>query len=112
MTAGQNSSEQASSGAGLAKRLAARLAIFAGLFVSWIAVMAVIMFFAEVTPAAIALGQPDGILSRASDDTRLLRSGEYALVVRSGEPGYVRRLYDAGAWLVLPSLRNGCLDLR
>lgn len=93
-------------------RVAGRMAIFAGLFALWIAVMAAVMYVAEVTPAAIAIARSDAIIDHLPQDARLLRTGANSVVVRGETPGYVRRLYSAGAWLVLPSLRNGCLDLR
>ena len=78
----------------------------------WIAVMAGVMFVAEPAPAALALGGRGELLDRLPADVRMMRSSRHMLVLTSTEPGYVRRIYAAGAWLVLPALRNGCLDLR
>ena len=57
----------------------------------------------EKAPAALVFG-----LRAMPDGTSLLGlDGPVAIV--AGEPGYVRRLYAAGAVLVLPFRKNGCL---
>lgn len=77
----------------------------------WFATMALFMLATESAPAALVVVRNVGFFENAPPDLRLLEAGDHVLVVAAGEPGYVRRLYGAGAWLVLPALRNGCLDL-
>ncbi len=86
--------------------------ILTGLVVGWFAAMASVMFATEVAPAALAIAPDAGLLTRIGDETSLLKGGRHVFVLTSDQPGYVRQLYGAGAWLVLPALRNGCLDLR
>ena len=70
------------------------------------------MLLTNVAPAALVIVSDTSILTSLSRDIKLVRSGEHTLVMTSDQPDYVSKLYAAGAWLVLPSLRNGCLDLR
>ena len=70
------------------------------------------MLLTNVAPAALVIVSDTSILTSLSRDIKLVRSGDHTLVMTSDQPDYVMQLYAAGAWLVLPSLRNGCLDLR
>lgn len=92
--------------------LTRRLLILVGLVAGWFATMAAVMLVTEVAPAALAIAPDSSLLGRLEDDARLLKGGRHVFVLTSERPGYVRQLYGAGAWLVLPALRNGCLDLR
>ncbi len=65
--------------------------------------------------AVAVLGRPGGGIGEtvaivAAAGGELVRPGPAGLVVaRSDAPGFVRRLYDAGAWLVLdPLVAGGC----
>ncbi|TGD94284.1 hypothetical protein [Methylobacterium nonmethylotrophicum] len=55
-------------------------------------------------------GARDAVAIVAAAGGTLLRAGGAGLVVaRSDEAGFVRRLYGAGAWLVLdPAVAGGC----
>ena len=77
----------------------------------WFVFMAGFMLVSEAAPAALVIAPRAGFLDDAPRDMQLMRGGETVLVVAPGGDGYVRRLYASGAWLVLPALRNGCLDL-
>ena len=61
--------------------------------------------------AALVFGGRPNLPGSLSEDIRMMRSSRHMMVLTSSEPGYVREIYGAGAWLVLPALRNGCLDL-
>lgn len=86
--------------------------ILVSLVLGWFAAMASVMLATEVAPAALAIAPDASLLGRLGDQTSLLKGGRHVFVLTSDETGYVRQLYGAGAWLVLPALRNGCLDLR
>lgn len=94
------------------RRLVRSTLILAGLVFGWFATMASVMLTTEIAPAALVIAPDAGLLGRLDDNTRLLKGGRRTFVLTSTAPGYVRDLYGAGAWLVLPALRNGCLDLR
>ncbi len=77
----------------------------------WFGAMAAAMFIPNNDFAALAVIQDETILNRLPQGTRLVRSGNHTMVFASTNRYYVFDLYAAGALLVLPSLRNGCLDL-
>lgn len=58
----------------------------------------------------VALGPPAALA--AADKGPLVSAGRTYLVMRPAAPGAVRRLYAAGAWLVLPAPGTGCLPAR
>jgi hypothetical protein len=101
--------EVMSSGYSLLRRGLRVLVILIGIVAGWIGSMAAIMWFSEIAPASIVLVSDINILGSLPPDIKIVRGGTYALILTSDKSGYVSDLYRAGAWLVLPSLRNGCL---
>ena len=85
------------------------LFVLVGIVVGWIGSMAGIMWLTEIAPASIVLVSDVRILASLPQEIKMVRSGKHTLVLTSEKSGYVNDLYSAGAWLVLPSLRNGCL---
>lgn len=92
------------------RKIGLGLAWLSGLLFAWFGAMAAIMLLAEPAPAALVFARDIRALDPLSDDIRFIRGGNSVLVLTSDRPGYVGDLYRAGAWLVLPALRNGCLD--
>ena len=61
--------------------------------------------------AAVMVVAPGGravIASAESADVDLLEASGALFTVSGRHAGFVRRLYSAGAWLVLPSMSGGC----
>lgn len=85
--------------------------MLSALVVGWFGTMAGVMLVTDIAPAALAIVPDVRTLGRLSPDIKFVRSGRHVLVVSSTGSGYVRQLYRAGAWLVLPALKSGCLDL-
>lgn len=83
------------------------LALIAG----WFITMAIVVRFIDTPSAVIVVAKDFQALGPLGEDILLVRGGRHVFVVTSNAPGYVKRLYKSGAWLVLPALRNGCLDL-
>lgn len=80
----------------------------------WFAALLALTAVAEPSRAVVVLG-PD----RTTVDAAITRAGLAfgdgggAMATATGlEPGFVRRLYQAGAWLVLPARAGGCLGRR
>lgn len=75
----------------------------------WFAGLAVAVVAAEPTRSVVVFGPQDRVLRAvASASARLVDSGS-GFVIASGEgTGFVRQLYSAGAWLVLPAMTGGC----
>ncbi len=94
------------------RKISQIMAVLVSIVFGWFGTMAALMLVTEAAPAALVIAPDMKILRAASDDVKLMRAGRHILILASEEPGYVKRLYRAGAWLVLPALRNGCLDLQ
>ena len=86
--------------------------ILTAIVVGWFSTLAGAMLVTEAAPAALVIAPDIRFLGGMPDDIKLLRNGNQVFVLTSESPGYVGRIYEAGAWLVLPALRNGCLDLK
>ncbi len=92
-------------------RLARSLAVLIALLAGWIAAMAVVTALAGPrVPAVIVIGPTAA--SGLPEGAGMLGGGPHRVIVTGEVPHFVRSLYASGAWLVLPALRNGCLDLR
>ena len=84
-------------------RLARRAARFAG------AGLAVAIVAAEPTHSVIVFGPQETVLRAvASGSTRLVDAGTGFVIANGRDKGFVRKLYAAGAWLVLPASIGGC----
>lgn len=58
--------------------------------------------------SVVVFGPPDRLIAAvAASDGALLDAGRFHVAARTG-PATVRRLYDAGAWLVWPIIGKGC----
>lgn len=83
----------------------------AALFVAaiWFAGLAVATAVAEPTPNVAVFG-PAQTTMRAlgAGDALLVDGGKGYVIVRGQRAGFVRDLYAAGAWLVLPVTTGGC----
>ncbi|MEI2298474.1 hypothetical protein [Ensifer sp. MJa1] len=83
-------------------------ALLAGVLVLYAALFAA----TGEAPAALVLRPPAGAPTDLPGDIRVLRWEPHYAVVTSEDPAYVRRLYRAGALLVLPFRKGGCLAFR
>lgn len=87
-----------------------RLAIGVTVLLVWLFASAGIMVTTELAPGALVLFPGKQFASELPDHIRLLDWRDQRLVVTSEQPGYVQELYAAGAWLVLPARKNGCVS--
>ncbi len=78
--------------------------------VAWITLMALVMRFSSVAPAAVVLFPGEKVLANLPDETAILGLSRFALTVNNA-PDMAAALYKAGAWLVLPAGLTGCLPL-
>ncbi len=91
---------------------ARRTTIVLAIIVGWFASASGIMLFSEAAPAALVIVRGDSFLKNLPENVRIVRGGEHSMVLTSDDPGYVKDLYRAGAWFVLPARKSGCIDLR
>lgn len=99
-----------SSGRAFGLRLVRSLAVLVALLAGWIVAMAVVTALAgPLVPAVIVIGPTAA--AGLPEGAGMLGGGPRRVIVTGEAPHFVRSLYASGAWLVLPALRNGCLDL-
>jgi hypothetical protein len=79
----------------------------------WFAGLAAAAVLAEPTQGVLVLG-PHETTFRAvmAGTTSILDEGNGYLVAHGNRSGFVRELYAAGAWLVLPAVSGGCRSKR
>ena len=94
-------------------RLVTRAARFAGgavlVMAVWFAGLAATAVMVEPTRSVVVFGPHQTTLRAVtSGSTRLVDAGTGFVIANGRDRGFVRRLYAAGAWLVLPAVSGGC----
>ena len=87
------------------------LAILAGpaIILLWIGLTALAYILFEPGKTVMVFGpQRTTFAAVVEADAKVLSSGDGFLVVRGDNPGYVRKLYSGGAWLVMPTSEMMC----
>jgi hypothetical protein len=87
-------------------------AIMALLLMFWFVVTALMTFAPGVTQAATILFPSSALMNHLPQDVSVLRWDSATASVTSADPDFVRKLYGAGAFMVLPARKSGCLDVR
>jgi hypothetical protein len=82
------------------------------LLMFWFTVTALLTFAPGITQAATILFPSSELMNNLPDDVSVLRWDNTTASVTSADPDFVRKLYGAGALLVLPARKAGCMDLR
>ena len=95
-----------------ALRIANHAVVLAAILFGWFLVMAGLVRFLPVSDAYLALGPENRIVDNLPAGARILRTGNHSVVASMKGDQTGNALYDAGAWIVLPALANGCLALR
>jgi hypothetical protein len=94
------------------RKIATHAAMLAAILFVWFLTMAASARFLPVSDTYLAIGPERSIVDNLPAEARILRTGNHSVVVNTTGDQAGKLLYDAGAWLVLPSLANGCLALR
>ncbi len=92
--------------------LAKKTVVVASLLVGLNTMIAILFAATGQAPAALVVYPPGDYPAGLPDDVRILSWNGNVAVLTSDNSDYVRRLYAAGALLVLPVRKNGCLALR
>jgi hypothetical protein len=87
-------------------------AIMALLLMLWFAVTAAMTLFPGLTGAATVIFPSRNLMNNLPDNVSVLRWDRATASVASADPEFARRLYAAGAFMVLPARKAGCIDLR
>lgn len=81
------------------------------IFLGWLAVIALVMRFSDAAPGAVVLLPSDALLANLPADAAILTANSFSITLTSDTPEFARRLYQSGAYLVLPAGLLGCLPL-
>lgn len=88
-----------------------RVSILLGILAGWFAVLTVATAALGPVGSAVLVIGPD-MPERLPEGAGILKANGNRTVVSAPDAAFVRSLYSNGAWLVLPALRNGCMDFR
>jgi hypothetical protein len=78
----------------------------------WFSFSAALTLIPNITKTALILLPNRVLLANLPEETFILAWNETSAVVTSEKPDFVVGLYKAGALLVLPARKNGCLALQ
>ena len=79
--------------------------------IGWVSLQLGVMYFTDVAPGAMALFPNEGFISRLPANAGIVEFGDFWITVASDEPALGKKLYAAGALLVLPAGLLGCFPL-
>ncbi len=75
----------------------------------WFAGLAAAAVMVEPTRSVVVFGpQQTALRAVTSGSAHLVDAGTGFVIANGRDKGFVRRLYAAGAWLVLPAVSGGC----
>ena len=74
----------------------------------WIATLAGVAVTSDKAPAYLVLLPSQNLLMDLPHDAEILATSRISVTLTSDETGFVRELYQDGAWLVLPAGLAGC----
>ena len=87
------------------------LSLVISVLIMWITIMALVMRLSDAAPSALVLFPPKGFVKELPDGFAVLGYSNITLTIASDTKGFGAKLYDSGAWLVLPAGLKGCLSL-
>jgi hypothetical protein len=95
------------------KRVAKTIGIGAAFLAAWTMIAAALSFAAPAGTSVAVFGLPGHTLAAVTQaDGRLVQLGDTVVIARSDSPDFIRKLYAAGALLVLDArIAEGCTGL-
>ncbi|OUX41322.1 hypothetical protein CBE37_05085 [bacterium TMED277] len=88
------------------------LSLVISVLIMWITIMALVMRLSDAVTSALVLFPPKGFIKELPDGFAVLGYSNITLTIASDTNDFGAKLYDSGAWLVLPAGLKGCLSLR
>ncbi|WP_341860955.1 hypothetical protein [Gymnodinialimonas sp. 57CJ19] len=79
------------------------------LLIGWIATLATVMALGGAAPAAFVPFPSDRFIATLPQDIAITGRSAISLTLRSDAENLVARLYQSGAWLVLPAGLEACI---
>lgn len=87
------------------------IVIVVSLFVfGWVTILAGITLFTDDAPAALVMFPSQDFLEQMPEDAAVLSATSFTVTLASDDTDLARRLYQKGAWLVLPAGLRGCFS--
>lgn len=77
-------------------------------FSGWISLLIGVTYFTDAAPGAMALFPDNRFVSRLPPNTAIMDIGKFWITVTSDEVALGKKLYEAGAFVVLPAGLTGC----
>ena len=77
----------------------------------WIGLQLGVMYFTDSAPGAVALFPGDDFIARLPEGVAVVAVGDNWIAVSFDGADLGKKLYEAGAWIVLPAGLPGCLPL-
>jgi len=95
------------------KKAAKAIGVGAAFLAAWTTIAAALSFAAPAGTSVAVFGLPGHTLATvAQADGRLIQLGDTVVIARSDAPDFIRKLYAAGALLVLDArIAEGCTGL-
>ena len=79
--------------------------------IGWISLQLGVMYFADVAPGAMALFPNEEFIFRLPANAGIVDIGDFWITVASDDSALGKKLYAAGALIVLPAGLLGCFSL-
>jgi hypothetical protein len=76
---------------------------------AWLVLSASVMWATDAAPGALVFFPSTAFMQNLPDETAVTGGSNFFVTLSSTEPHLTRKLYSAGAWLVLPAGLEGCL---
>ena len=81
------------------------------LFLGWVSTLIVVGLVSDEAPASVVLFPSTAFVENLPEDVAVLEWGSLSVTLVAQQPDVARRLYQSGAWIVLPAGLRGCLPL-
>lgn len=81
------------------------------LFLGWVSTLIMVGLVTDEAPASVVLFPSTAFVDNLPEDVAVLEWGNMSVTLVAQQPNVARRLYQSGAWIVLPAGLRGCLPL-
>ncbi|WP_412564364.1 hypothetical protein [Thalassobius sp. MITS945101] len=81
------------------------------MLLGWVATLVLVGLLSDAAPAQVVLWPGVDFTADLATDIRVIGATSWSVTLESDQPALARKLYAAGAWLVLPAGLPGCLPL-
>ena len=94
----------------ISKKALSGVVIFILLIILWVVLAAGVLLLTDRAPAALVVLPNGKFFAQMPDDAAIISRSPFSITLSGSDPAFTRRLYKAGAWLVVPAGLEGCLS--